>query len=387
MSPEGAWSATWRQPDEDLRLTLTVPAGCMQEVILADGEPECAPGNPPTIQYVLGRNVLPDEQIAAGQELSSQYVAVIEPHRGAAAVTAVEPLELVGNGRRGFRISDFGFRISEPGVQTIDNQQSTIGNRQSAIGRRAVPSAEAVGLAVQRGRVTDLIHSSLSSTEPCEWRGGDQPFVVTGEFALVTVDDEGVQRACLVNGTSLRYGDFVLKADPSPAGKVINVDPQRNAITIDTALAAPEACRDAVVILGNELHQTSYTIQEARVADGGTTLYFGDVLFVIGVGEVAQTDQTAPKVVAAAALSGYGRIDGGRHAGRWLYNEDKSRGFRIAAVAGSEIQLEGVDGDLEAIFRDADGDSRRQYWISDIGPGDTFRIPTTTYWERVRPGE
>ena len=84
-------------------------------------------------------------------------------------------------------------------------------------------------------------------------------------------------------------------------------------------------------------------------------------------------------------LAGYGRVDGGRHAGRWIYNEDKSRGFRIASCNGTEFELEAPDEDLEAAFGDADGDGRRLYWISDIGPGDTFRIPATTYVERVSP--
>jgi len=243
-------------------------------------------------------------------------------------------------------------------------------------------SAETVGLAVRRGTATDLIHSSPSPTEQCEWTGADQPLVVAGEFALLTVDEKGVERAVLVNGTLLQYGEFSLRAAPSPQGELVSVEVEHNTITIDTALDAPEACRDAVVILGNEIQKTSYTIKDAKVTNGSTTLDFGDVLFTIGMGAVAEADQVANTITSDRPLTGYGRVDGGRHAGRWLYNEDKSRGFRIAAITDNKFELEAVDGDLAEIFADADGDGRRQYWISDIGPGDTYRIPSTTYYAR-----
>jgi len=338
MSPQGAWSATWRKPDEDLTLTMTMPAGCTQAVITALGEPELTRGSPDTLQYVVGRNTLPKGH--ADRELFSKYIAAIEPHRGAASITAVEHLR--GQG----------------------------------------VSAEAVGLAVRRGETVDLIHSSPSAEEQCVWTAADERLVVAAEFALLTLDERGLRRAVIVNGTLLQYGKFALRPDPSPTGKVLDVDPKRNAITIDRALPLPDAVEDAVVILGNERHSTSYTVKEAQATGDSTTLHFGDVLFIVGMGAVAGIDETAKTVTSDRRLTGYGRTDGGRHVGRWLYNEDQSQGFRIASISGSKVELEGVDGDLGAIFRDVDGDSRRLYWISDIGPGDTFRIPTTTYYAR-----
>ncbi len=344
MKPQGSWSATWRQPEEDLALTMTMPAGCAQEIILADAEPELKPGHPETLQYVLGRNQLRERGAKPAGGLASTYVAIVEPHRGPAAVAAVK-------------------RLTSPAADEW-----------------------AVGLEVGRGGERDLIHSSLETEKPVEWQGAGKAFQATGEFALVTVDGRGVSRACLVNGTLLRYGDFVVRVAPSPTGRVVSVDHARNAVTVDAQLRAPGAYRDKVIILGNELHQTSYTIKRAQAAEDETTIAFGDTLFVIGMGRVIATDQAAGTVATDTQLTGYGRVDGGKHAGRWLYNEDKSRGFRIADFSGGKFKLEGVQGDLEAIFRDYDGDGRRQFWISDIGPGDTFRIPVTTYVARVRPG-
>ena len=48
------------------------------------------------------------------------------------------------------------------------------------------------------------------------------------------------------------------------------------------------------------------------------------------------------------------------------------------------FRLEGVQGDLDAIFKDDDSDGLRRFWISDIGPGDAYRRPAVTYTQRTR---
>ncbi len=338
MRPEGTWSATWRNSEDDLALTMTMPAGCAQEVILADAEAELKPGHPNTLQYVLGRNVLEDAQ-AEEEGLHSAFISVSEPHKGPATIKDVSRLQAVKAGE------------------------------------------EAVGLAVTHNDVRDLIHSSLDAADECLWQDGDRELAATGEFALASLDNAGVSRACLVNGTALRCGDFELHADPSPSGKVLSVDHHRNAITVDSEIELPQALVGRVVILGNELQQTSYTIKKATAVGGHTTLDFGDVLFLIQMGYVEEVNKDNSTV----RLAKLDRVDGRRHEGRWLYNEDRSRGFCIARCSGDTFALEGVEGDLDAIFADADGDGRRLYWISDIGPGDTYRIPALTYVERVGP--
>ena len=341
MEPDGSWSASWRKENEDLSLTMTMPAGCAQEIIVADASPELQPGNPDAIQYVLARRVLDEEAGPPGASLLSAYVAAIEPHRGDAAIKAVERLRAEG-----------------------------------------VPP-ETVGVVIRRERVIDLVHSSLSSTAVCRWEGAGKSFVVAAEFALVTVGEAGVERAVVVNGTLAQVGSFSLRPEPSPTGVVTAVDVAQNAITIDAEIANPGSLRESVVIIGNALHQASYTIVAAEAVEGGTRLHFGDTLFTVGMGAVAAVDTEAGTVTADRELAGYGRIDGGRHAGRWLFTEDKSRGLRIEAVEGKVFRLAGTSPDIDTAFGDLDADGRRLYWISDIGPGDTCRIPRVTTFEKA----
>jgi len=337
MRPGGAWSATWRDAAQDLALTMTMPAGAAQEVILADAEPELKPGHPDTLQYVLARNVLGAEVRKGG--LRSAFVAVAEPHRGAPAVKSVDrmaPLEV---------------------------------------------DEDAVGVIVRRDGAEDLIHSSLDAARPCRWRAAGAEFAATAEFALVSVDQNGVKRACLLNGSDLRWGDFELHAAPSPAGKVTRVDYKRNTVTIDVVLAMPEAYADRVLIVSNDLRQTSYTIEKAVVGDGETTLHLGDVSFLVQMGYVEEVDA----VYHVVKLGKIGRVDGGFHEGRWLCNEDKSVAMRIVKRRGKAYTLEGFGRDLDGIFADPDGDGRRLYWVSDIGVGDDARIPAVATVERLGP--
>jgi len=343
MRPPGPWSATWNDPERDLALTMSMPAGCAEQVILVDAEPELKPGHPDTLQYILARNGDMGKAATPDGGLASSFVSVSEPHRGTAKITSVERL------------------------------QST------------TPQPWAEGLCVRRGEQVDLIHSSLEPETPCRWEWEGHSLTVTAEFALVTLDKEGISRAFMANGTALSCDGLQLHAAPSPAAEVLSVDHGSNTVTVAGALPT-EALVGRVAIVGNELHQTSYTVQSAEMGDGETTLCFGDTLFVVGMGEVTQIDAAAGTVATDTQLTGYGRVDGGRHRGRWLYTEDRSRGYFIEAFEGGKFRLETNDEDLGAAFADANGDGRALFWISDIGPGDHLRLPSVTGIQRRQPG-
>ncbi|MFO7946824.1 MAG: hypothetical protein R6V19_08410, partial [Armatimonadota bacterium] len=337
MKPEGEWSATFTHPEDNVAVTMRMPDGCAQEVITALTEPPLQPGNPATIRYVLGHNL---REHNSEQPLFRNYIATVEPHHGDAQIQHVE-------------------RMTSDGA-----------------------SPETVGLIVKRDGATDYIHNALSPDERCRWEGAPETLEAAAEFAMVTVDDRGVQRACVINGTLLRYGDFALRPSPSPAGQVLGVDPKANEIVIDMALPVPEACEGSAIMVSNDLHKESYMMREVSVEGDRTRISFGDTLFTVGMGAVTDVDTGAGRIIADRELTGYGKIEHGRHKGRWLYNEDGSKGYLIEAVSQNSFTLRVTGETLQKDFTDADGDGRNLYWICDFGPGDEYYIPGVTYYTR-----
>lgn len=142
-----------------------------------------------------------------------------------------------------------------------------------------------------------------------------------------------------------------------------------------------------VIIFGNDLAQCSYTIQSLRVAEGNTIIGLGDMLPIVRMDYVKNIDEAAGVVEAVGPLEGYGKIQNARQQGRWLYNEDKTRGFLIESIEGTKIKLRHAAGKrLKEIYQDANGNGQNQIWIADMGPNDRFLIPTTTFAKRLRPG-
>jgi hypothetical protein len=336
MAPEGTWSATWRDPDEDLALTMTVPAGTAETAILADAEPELKPNHPDTLQYVLLRRKRADD---AEKDLDSTFITVSEPHRGNARVTGVDRLK------------------------------PAEGNAPE----------NAVGVAVHRGTETDLVHSSLDPNAQCQWATPIGVLSVSGTFAVVTVDGQGVRRACLVEGTSADIGNFHVTAPASPQGRIESVDHTTNAVVLDQPLDAPEAWIGRVVICGNDLNQTSYTVVTAENRDGHAVLGFGTTLMLVQMGLVKGVDADA----ATLTLDKLERVDGKQHQGRWIHNENRSLAFRITDCKGNAFTVDAADTDLDAAFADADGDGQTRFWISDIGPGDQWKLAGVTVVDRM----
>ncbi|MCK5805316.1 MAG: heparinase II/III family protein [Lentisphaeria bacterium] len=338
MRPDSVWSATWRNPVDGAALTMTMPEGCVDEVILGEAKPELQKGNPEVIRYTLGRRTFPE----GGKSLSA-FVAVSEAHHDdTRRVRAVHRLE----------------RLSGPDT--------------------------AIAVCVERDGTVDLVHSALDATHHCIWKYKDTIFDVSAEFATVTIDSEGVSRATFVNGHHLRYGALALNAAPPLVGEVTAVDLRANTITIDIPLPDPSVCNGLAALLGNETNHTAYMVEHAESAEDedGTVLHFGHTLMRLGMGEVAAIDGKTRTITSDRTLSGYGRTDGGRHQGRWLCGDDLATLFPIAAVGKNTFVLENADTPLETAFRDQDGDGRALYWICDIGPGDWVKLPSRQEYTR-----
>jgi len=322
-NPAAGWTANWREPEGDLRLTLTVPDGVADRVVLADAEPELKPNHPDHMPYLIAHR-----EAAEGESLASTFIAVVEPHQGEAAVRSVRRLTL-----------------------------------------RSGPD-QAVALAIERTGGTDFVYSSPEpeADAVAVWLDGRE-LACHGRFVrAVMVDGQPTQVTCIDGGAVAGQA-----GPPTLAASVSEVDIAANTITVDRAWPEPESLVGQVVIYGNDRHSSSAAVVTATNVDGHTVLGFGDVLLVVGTGNVTSLEDG--KVLTDTRLGGGARVDGGQHQGRRLLNEAQAMGPRIASLPGNGFVLDPFGQPLADFYTDADGDGRTRFWIADVGPGDWVRLP------------
>jgi hypothetical protein len=117
----------------------------------------------------------------------------------------------------------------------------------------------------------------------------------------------------------------------------------------------------------------------AENRDGHAVLGFGTTLMLVQMGLVKGVDADA----ATLTLDKLERVDGKQHQGRWIHNENRSLAFRITDCKGNAFTVDAADTDLDAAFADADGDGQTRFWISDIGPGDQWKLAGVTVVDRM----
>ncbi len=326
-APADTFTSEWKSSQDDtaLRMTLLNPPS---EVFAADCEPELQPGAPETMKYLIARQTGAEGQ----KDLSSTFAAVIEPVKGKNSIQSAQPLVPL-TPHPGFA----GAR-----VDYLDDQGTL---------------------------KTDFVLSAMDTKKAVKLPGGLE---FAGQFGVASDD-----RLLLVNGTRLRYGNYLVEAKPVPT-KIAGVNASANEITLNALLPAG-ALSGKVVTISNALHSTSYTIQSAVNRDGRTVLNFGDVLPIIGEGHVTGIDPAKGRVTTDTVLAGQARVDGGQHQGRWLSNSKRTVSLKIKEFDGTVFQVEG------RIPADAFVDGR--FLIVDFSIDDKVEVPSIQSVQRETGGQ
>lgn len=332
-APAEPWGATWSKPDEDIHLRLTSLPTSVDEVVLADAEPELKPNHPETMPYLLAFNT------ADGAELASDFAAVVEPHRGAPTLSNIRRLQTDG-------------------------------------------PPHAVGLAIQRQGGGDLVISHLFSDEHSTStdRPGGPELRLEGKLAFLSLE-AGLPRAfSLVDARGLETPWLSLQTEGPLEGEIAAVNYQANTVTLDGRIGGADALVGSTVIIGNDLHQTSYEISGVSEAEDRTVLHFGPIPMIVGIGQVSDVDPEAGNLTTSTEF-GFLQVDGGKHEGRRLLDESRHSAHFIDGFDGKIFRLRGDRTQLEKDFR-GDGDEPAQLWIGDVGSGDRWTIPATVWMEK-----
>ncbi len=316
------WSADWLLKCKKIGLRMTMPGGSAREVIIADGVPEAAPGNPDRMEYVLARN----------DTGASTFVSVIEPYKEKPSVRRVMTLE-----------PDFAF----PG--------------------------ELAAVRVDAGGRTDYLFSRIAGAGSVLFEDGKVEFA--GEFGFISEDNSGVTSMTLVNGSVLRKGDHIIHVDAPSRAKIAAVDYRANTITLDRALPTPTALIGQVVVISNPRHSASFTVKSAETQDNGTVLGFGDISMIEGIGLLKSVDDKAGVVYSSNRLGGYGiKWEGKTIDGRALVNEAMTDSWQIDAYDSGVWRLKS-DGPIAEKITGAAGKPASCFYVGEVNAGDEIMLP------------
>jgi hypothetical protein len=243
-SPPPAWWVDWRvqegyrgaTAEDDVHVRLWDVSGGVDDVALADGEPpQNKAGNPRWLRYCLARRT--------GSDLTSTFVSVIEPYRGAPAIERVERLSIAGSPVHG---GPLALRVT-----LVSGQQHLI---------LYSPTGESF---------------TTADGVSC-----------TGRVGFLSLTPEGtIQQGALVAGTSLTDGAFRIRS-PQAAweGKITareRTAAGRAVVRVDCTLPEGDALVGNEIIIETDRERNGcYTICGVRTVAGGTEIDLGRVSLI-----------------------------------------------------------------------------------------------------------
>lgn len=326
--PEGVWSMNCtlgNQDDVYLRMTGVYPEG--GDLVLAMAR------NPIGVElYEMPWAILTSRGEAP---LTRQYLNVIEPHKGEAAIRNIERVEVSG-GDPEATFEPLALRI------TTDEFVDTV-----ILQHEAGPTLTADGISFD------------------------------GEFGFWRERDGELHLATMVRGTQMLRGDAGVTAEaPEQVAEVVECHWEEAAIVVRPALEDPASLQGRHIRISNEHGSSaSYQVVSAEPVEGGTRI---TLPFDPRVGE-GFVERAEDGVIVSETFM---KLHPFRYyAGKTLANETGEVLYRLDNVLrGHECVIlpeEGADLSAETLeeqFGDIDGDGLRRFVIYDYGPGDRVTI-------------
>ena len=321
--PEGPWSATWRLPDGDrfLRMTMVPEEGT--EVVHA-----WAPGifpDVPRAEHVMARRASPDGC------LKSSFIAIREP---------------------------FGPKLegdAEPFVERVE---------------RVPASNGALGLAVHHvdGKIDQFVYIGTPAGQAASGEAE-----LEGCFGHVRRDGDRVALVHLI-GRSLRAPGLEIElASGAHSGTVIRLDHESNLVYVDGALPTDGRLDGSVVQFNHPAYSrnTAYTIHRVFKDEGRTVIDLGTQRTVLGQGTVKADSVDATGMVSLAPhpyAQGMRNSGVDFFSGKGVVSADGRHRTRLKSLTSTgqsaQLQVESTQG-----FGAGD-----RFSYLDISPDDTYVI-------------
>lgn len=201
------------------------------DIAIADGDPpQNKPGNPKTLKYVLMHR--------KGENLNSNFVSVIEPYRKNPFIKTVKRVDKNTNGNI---------------ILEVEKMDGT----------------------------TDYI---LVNTDSSGSMKMSNKITMTGKIGYVSLKNEEVQKAVLINGQSLIYGNIKLTSAQAYSGQVVEMNKELSGggwIKVNKQLPNTKNLKGEIIIIKtNGERDAAYTINRIEQTTTGSKIYCDAINFV-----------------------------------------------------------------------------------------------------------
>ena len=326
----GRWWAQWKlqsAPNVGLRLRILDQPG--QELFVTDGRVSPTGKNDWVLKYLIARR--------KGEQLRSQYVALLEPFSGQPMVTDARRVPVdgpKGDWRCAVEVTHRGgvdVILYQPGPQEV-----------------SIPSA---------GLRTDA----------------------TLCVARLTPDRRFASLYAL-NGTYATSGEHALEMEKPFAGTIAGVDYDKRQVRLRVdegrSLPVDGALKGRPVTFSNDKHSCLYTVGRVHKDGDEYVVALNEPDIMTGKAQVAGMSEDAMGIRTKSAFAFRSIYPGMR-----AVNEAKTVSLRVESVDSDVIRL-AEQGRAED-FTDANEDGVTDAWLCDFGPGDAFRIDSVAALAKV----
>jgi len=205
---------------------------------------------------------------------------------------------------------------------------------------------------------------------------GRETVEVSGEYAYLSLDEQGLRQATLTRGSLLRAPGISIEVEtPRYQGVVKDVDYLDRKVVVEGII--PERLVGHFFEVGNDLHKTSYEVGKIEMDGDETVITMRKGLEIMRT-RVREADPKTGKVIGAIAMLRHR----GRDAGLVASDDDLTKFWRVAYSGGNrhsghEFTLTPMEAESEGpVFTEQDFPAGSGLRVWEFGVGDTIGIQT-----------
>lgn len=264
-------------------------------------------------------------------------------------------------------------------IEAYQGEPTVVSKRLLPVENNETDARRAVAVEVKtRNGHTDICYSG---GRPDRVRGVAGINRMSGEFAYLSRDTNGLRAAALVGGRVLQAEGLSIQTEVAKrAAKIIAVDYSKRQVTLDMTLPVTMVGQQAFIF--NENHRTSYSIEKVENAGGHAVVTFTrTALMARSAIEKIEGDKVS---LVTQPFSGHEIAN--RNSGWTATNENHSKFWKTGSGGWNNMYRFAKAPVAMEDFTDVDGDSRATMEMYDYGIGDSVELPVHVSIERSPDG-